>query len=373
MASYGNLLDAEELSSFLDFFMEANLARESATGSRPTPVCIWGTHGIGKTEVVRALAKGKGWPLAYCAPAQFEEMGDLHGLPVKVIADDSGRHGYTSYLPPQWVPREEGPGILLLDDINRADDRILRGLMQLLQNFEMFSWSLPPKWQIVLTANPDAGNYSVTPMDDAMLTRMFHATMKFDTRIWGAWALKAGVHPVGVDFVLTYPEAVTGVRTTPRSLVQVFSKLPAHISELKHNLSRVATIARGALDEETVSAFLSYVNDELEFLISPADILEAENFDEVRARIVAASRDTRGTVRLDRLSTICTRLLLAVAGDAYGKPSARNIKNVVQFLMIPELPADLRFSLHRDIVSLAGDRPNLVKDAALAKLVLGSV
>ena len=38
----------------------------------------------------------------------------------------------TVFAPPAWVPTADGPGILLLDDVNRADDRILRGLMQLL-------------------------------------------------------------------------------------------------------------------------------------------------------------------------------------------------------------------------------------------------
>ena len=90
-------------------------------------------------------------------------------------------------------PTQEGPGILLLDDINRADDRILRGLMQLLQNFELFSWTLPPKWQIVATANPEGGDYSVTPMDDAMLTRLVHLTMVFDPKTWAQWAESAGV------------------------------------------------------------------------------------------------------------------------------------------------------------------------------------
>ena len=49
--------------------------------------------------------------------------------------------------------------------------------MQLLQEFEMFAWALPPKWQIVATANPEGGDYSVTPMDDAMITRLLHITM----------------------------------------------------------------------------------------------------------------------------------------------------------------------------------------------------
>lgn len=373
MTAYGSLLNAEELTEFLDFFLESNLRHESSTGERPTPICVWGTHGIGKTEAVRAIAKSKGWPLAYCAPAQFEEMGDLHGLPIKVSSSEHAVDGYTAYLPPQWVPRSDGPGILLLDDINRADDRILRGLMQLLQNFEMFSWRMPARWQIILTANPEVGNYSVTPMDDAMLTRMIHVTMKFDPKIWAAWAVNAGVNPVGIDFVLTYPEVVTGIRTTPRSLAQVFSKIPLDRLELKKSLAKVATILRGGLDEETVSAFISYINDELDFMISPDEILEAEDFEPIRKRVIAAAKGARGSVRLDRLSTISTRLLLAIAGEQYRSPSTKNSRNCIAFLMMDELPADLRFSLHKDIVSLPGDRPKLVQDATLAKLILKSV
>ena len=49
-------------------------------------------------------------------------MGDLHGMP-NVIDPDEKVSGdeYTVYSPPDWVPTEEGPGILLLDDINRAE------------------------------------------------------------------------------------------------------------------------------------------------------------------------------------------------------------------------------------------------------------
>ena len=112
-------------------------------------------------------------------------MGDLHGMPI-VVDPDKRITGdeYTVYSPPDWVPKEEGPGILLLDDINRADDRILRGCMQLLQNFELFSWHLPDKWQIVATANPEGGDYSVTPMDDAMLTRFYDTSLNFVSKIW---------------------------------------------------------------------------------------------------------------------------------------------------------------------------------------------
>ena len=73
---------------------------------------------MGKTHIVTDFARERNWKFAYCAPAQFEEMGDLHGMPVtmdpdpNVVGDER-----TVYLPPDWVPTEEGPGILLLDDM----------------------------------------------------------------------------------------------------------------------------------------------------------------------------------------------------------------------------------------------------------------
>ena len=181
-----------------------------------------GTHGLGKTQLVESYAKTLGWKFAYCALLNLKRWvistECQHNRSDRTVSGDE----YTIYAPPDWVPTQKGPGILLLDDINRADDRILRGIMQLLQNFEMFSWQLPEQWQIVATANPEGGDYSVTPMDDAMLTRMLHLTMVFDAKAWAYWATKSNVDPRGIAFVLNYPESVTGQRTTPRTLTQFF-------------------------------------------------------------------------------------------------------------------------------------------------------
>ena len=114
------------------------------------------------------------------------------------------------------------PVLLKADDLNRAEDRI-SGMMQPLQNFELFaSWRLPPKWQIVCTANPEGGDYSITYMDGAMLTRMLHFTMKFEPAPWAEWAKRKGVRKESINFVLSYPEILQGRRTTPRSLTQFF-------------------------------------------------------------------------------------------------------------------------------------------------------
>ena len=93
-------LNSKEITSFLEYAMKQNDAL-AAKGKRGTPVCIWGKHGIGKTEMVIQFAKKNNWPYVYCAPAQSEEMGDLHGIPeIFDPTPDSPNSGdeYTLYI-----------------------------------------------------------------------------------------------------------------------------------------------------------------------------------------------------------------------------------------------------------------------------------
>ena len=380
--TYGSQLDSEAVTKVLEHIFRTNQANEEKSanvspngqGKRPTPICIWGLHGIGKTAIVKAFAASNGWKFRYCAPAQFEEMGDLHGLPVRHDPNPD-LHGdeTTIYMAPEWVPREEdaGPGILLLDDLNRADDRILRGTMQLLQEFEMFSWKLPPKWQIVCTANPEGGDYSVSTMDDAMLTRMLHLTMVFDLKAWSRWASASGVDPRGIAFVLTYPEVITGKRTTPRTLAQFFDQVGG-IADLKQNIELVRVLAESSLDSITATTFLAFVNDDLEQLIHPEDILDSKDFKQVAKRLAQLAKGPGSAKRVDRIATICTRLYLLLVDPKY-QQKPEHADNLTSFLMHEDIPNDLRFSLHRDLIAAGGNLPGMLRSRKLAKLVVGGL
>jgi hypothetical protein len=231
--------------------------------------------------------------------------------------------------------------------MNRADDRILRGTMQLLQNFEMFSWSLPPKWQIIATANPDSGDYSVTPMDDAMLTRMLHLTLNFDVKSWAEWAIKNGIDSRGVDFILTYPEVVTFRRTTPRSLVQFFGQIH-NIPDLAKSIDLVAIIATSCLDEETVSSFITFIQNALSKIPQPATILNAEKTDDFITIVNELATGEGGFKRIDLLSTLCTRLVIELKKSDF-TPHKNLAENLTSFLLMEVIPGDLRFALHRDL------------------------
>jgi MoxR-like ATPase len=380
--TYGAQVDSDQLAKSLEHVLENNLKMEQAFAKqfpeakpkRPTPICIWGTHGIGKTAMINTFAEKRGWKMKYIAPAQFEEMGDLHGLPVKYDPNpEKLGDEVTLYVPPEWVPKKEevGPGILVIDDINRADDRILRGIMQLLQNFEMFSWALPPQWQIVCTANPEGGDYSVTSMDDAMLTRFLHFTMVFDVKAWAAWATAANVDPRGIAFVLTYPEVITGKRTTARTLTQFFEQI-VPIENLKADIELVSVLAQGTLDSITATTFIAFVNDELEALIDPEDILNAKDFKVIKDHIHQLATGKGDEKRVDRIATICTRLFLLISSDKFVfKPAHKD--NLVSFLMHEDIPGDLRFSLHKDLANIGGKVAEALRDPKLAKLVLSNV
>jgi hypothetical protein len=372
LIEYGKKGNSKELREILSHIFNRN-NELSELEKKGTPICIWGTHGLGKTQIIRDYALEKKWKFSYIAPAQFEEMGDLHGMPTVVDPDENiVGDEYTVYSPPDWVPREEGPGILLLDDINRADDRILRGCMQLLQNFELTSWKLPPKWQIVATANPEGGDYSVTPMDSAMLTRMLHATLKFDAKIWAEWAYKANVDKRGISFVLTYPELVNSERTTPRSLTQFFEQI-ASIENLKENIQLVEALALSSLDEIAVSTFISFVNDELIQLIDPEEILDTKDFKSLEKKIKDISVDDSGAKRVDRLSTICARLYLKLVSDSYLQEKNHG-KNLVQFLLLDTIPNDLLMSLYMDLQKHGGDEiKEMTRDKKLANKLLSTL
>jgi len=360
---YGTTSNATEVQKFTEHIITTNINSEKR-GHKKSPICIWGTHGIGKTEMVQQIAEAKGYQWAYIAPAQFEEMGDLVGMPAI-------ENGKTVFSSPDWVPTTEGPGILLIDDVNRADDRILRGIMQLLQNYELVSWKLPPLWQIVLTANPDGGDYSVTPMDNAMLTRMMHITMNFDPKAWAIWAEKNGVDSRCINFVLTYPEIAQGQRTTPRSLVQFFQSIES-IKEFNSELPLIQMMGSSCLDEETVASFISFVQQNLSELVTSEEILKTKNFENSVYKPLRAIVQ-KEVLRVDIIATLCTRMVNYLTLNNI-KPNKDEIKNIQSFIKMDIIPNDLRLTLLQDLVSSENTAlKGVMTDPEVAMLLLNKM
>ena len=352
---YGPKLTGAPFVRFIEHLYEGNVHRLAA-GQQPVPCCIWGRHGIGKTQSMRDFAKRRRIGFVQINPAQFEEMGDITGMPQ---VHDPGTPGdwtddVTVYVMPDWAKEmhRQGPeGILLMDDFNRADGRIIRGIMQLLQDRRMVSWALPERWQIFLTANPDGGDYSVTPVDDAVLTRMSHVTLQFDHRAWADWARAHRVDDRGIAFVVGYPELVGSSRTTPRSLVNLFSQL-SRIHSLADEIELVDALARSCIDAESADAFVGFVRHSLSDIPTSEEILDCEDFARDLAPRIVRSTSAPGkgdSSRADILAIVVDRLVSALS-TAPGPLQGRRRANAIALLTWERLPADLRFATLQRLV-----------------------
>jgi hypothetical protein len=203
-------------------------------------------------------------------------------------------------------------------------------------------------------------------MDDAMLTRMMHITMDFDVKEWAKWAEENGVDQRGINYVLTYPEMVTGERTTPRTLVQFFESI-AGIENLDEDLGLVQMLADSSLDSNTVASFISFVNNNLSKLVTPEQITNTKNFKkEVLEHLKGIVM--KGTLRVDILATLCTRLVNYLVINNI-KPNKEQLDNIKQFIKLDFIPNDIRLSMAQDLVSA----PNLkliMADPEIGKLLL---
>ncbi|MEL6657672.1 MAG: AAA family ATPase [Bacteroidota bacterium] len=328
------------------------------------PVCLWGRHGIGKTELIKDIAAAQAWPLISISPAQFEEMGDLIGLPF--LDQQSETSTTTRFAPPDWVPQDKGPGILLIDDFNRADDRILRGLMALWQERRLSSWSLPDQWYIVLTANPEGDIYSVTPVDEANLTRMLHLELQYDVKSWVAWAQSQNLAEEAITFVQQHPEVIDGQQTTPRTLT-FFFRLWRQYGKPAAKEPLLLTLAESAISRQAARQFIQYLQDDTFKL---PDILTLLQQSASQTSTLLTQLQNGQAPRNDLISQLCARLLQYV--EQRPQLSEEQTQQLLRFLMNEQLPTEqLLLILHSLSAMQHSVLPPLLKEPRLGQLILG--
>lgn len=189
-----------------------------------------------------------------------------------------------SYCPPEWIAGlDDKPGILILDDYSRADQRFIQACMTLIETQKYMSWSLPKNWTILLTTNPDNGEYLVTPMDIAQKTRFISVNLKFDVEIWAKWAEKYGIDSRCINFLLLHPEIVTE-QCNARSIATFFNALGS-IENFEKELPLIQMIGEGSVGPEFSTLFSIFINNKLDKLVSPKDMLLSPNEDEILKKI----------------------------------------------------------------------------------------
>tara|TARA_R110000782_G_scaffold220715_1_gene307938 strand:- start:108 stop:1379 length:1272 start_codon:yes stop_codon:yes gene_type:complete len=353
-------LNAKELKGFLNHIITNNRSLQE-DGKLPVAVEVVGESGIGKTSNIVELAKENDLNFVKLNLAQIEELGDLVGFPVrqfqmykeKIVSKTMGdsmnytaaqraaaskdianitqkttkkvgmwvdelavqeylKTGYKmtgknrmSYCAPEWIADKKEGGILLLDDWNRADTRFIQACMELIDRQSYISWTLPKDWHIILTANPDNGDYMVNSVDSAQKTRYITANLRFDVETWAEWAESANIDTRCINFLLLHPELVTQ-ETNARSITTFFNAISSFDS-FENNLALIQMIGEGSVGDAFASMFTTFINNKLDKLVTPKDLLTHDN----EQYILGELRGCIGqddAYRADIAATLATRL-----------------------------------------------------------------
>ncbi len=320
-------LNSEELKEFLRHIILNNRALQ-AKNTIPIAVNIEGDSGVGKTSTILQLAKELNLHLVRLNLAEIEELGDLVGFPIKefeVVKDGTSKWvteatipqyitaGYKpsgeskmSHAAPEFIHGVQKGGILLLDDYTRADSRFMQATMTLIETQEYMSWKLPEDWHIILTTNPDNGHYNVTSLDGAQKTRFATVHYKFDVEVWARWAERQNVDTRCINFLLMHPEMITR-DVNPRSVMTFFNSISS-IPDFEKSLGLIQMIGEGSVGPEFAIMFNTFINNRMDKLISPKEMLLNPNSNHIIGEIKKAT-GIGSSFRADIGSTLVTRLI----------------------------------------------------------------
>lgn len=365
-------LNVDELKDVISHIIRNNRELQKQ-GKMPVSVEIVGDSGIGKTSSVLQLADELGLDFVKLNLAQIEELGDLIGFPIRqfqVCKTEDGKDdclwidehaveeytkmGYAftgenqmSYCPPEWIAGRTRGGILVLDDWNRADVRFIQAVMELIDRQQYISWSLPPDWHILLTANPDNGEYMVNSIDNAQKTRFISANLRFDIDCWGRWAEANKIDTRCINFLLMHPELVT-TNTNARSITTFFNSMIS-IKTFEDSLPLIQLLGEGSVGEEFSSLFTMFINNKLDKLMAPHDILFGENQEHVM-NMLKSSIGNKENYRADIASTIGTRIINYSLWYAEEHAVETSLINRLGALITEDIfTNDLKFSIVKNI------------------------
>lgn len=321
-------------------------------------VLIMGDHGIGKSQLVRKVArlirKKKKWddkkfPVIDRRLSQMSE-GDMIGLPFKLGNEERIR---TRFAPMDWfIQACEEACLLFLDEGNRASGEVIQAAFQIGLDHELNGNVMHPESRVFMAVNDDASKYQVTDFDPAFLDRWWVCKLTPTFEEWLEWAQSTDpeeggfVHEDIIKFLLLNKEQLDPAsnvenmeKTTSRRSWDHFSRsyIENRMFEWNMNdqtqLNLLLQFAAGFLGQTTAAAFTAYLRT-VERYLNPEDILDT--YDEVEDRVIRLS--------VTETAALNNRLVEWLRKNTLTQPQAASLGR-----FFGQIPGELAVTLWMDI------------------------
>lgn len=242
------------------------------------PTFLWGAPGIGKSSIIKQLAREKG---IECIDLRLSLMDptDLKGIPFYE------RESHTAlWAPPSFLPRD-GAGILFLDELNSAAPAVQASAYQLILDRRVGEYELPIGWAIVAAGNREGDRGVVYRLPSPLANRFVHIEMEVNAQDWRDWALKQSIDSRVIGYIAYKNSALFGFDPlknersfpTPRSWEAVHSILKSPLPK-KLWLEAIS----GAVGDDAAVDFLGFVQvmdklPDIEAIIRGEDVDSSED------------------------------------------------------------------------------------------------
>lgn len=159
---------------------------------------IWGAPGVGKSSVIKQLAKNLGVTLVDLRLSLLDSV-DLRGFP---HMRDSKMH----FATPVFLPTDpDSKGILFLDEMNGAPPAVQSAAYQLVLDRKIGEYHLPDGWALVAAGNREGDQGVTYTMPAPLANRFVHIDFDVHFDDWRQWALANGIKPEVVNFISFRP------------------------------------------------------------------------------------------------------------------------------------------------------------------------
>lgn len=243
----------------------------------------------------------------------------------------------------------------------------------------MIGWDLKSKKiQIILTENPDDGEYNVSSMDKAQNDRMMKVHMVWDAQDWAERAEKIGLDERLINFVLWAPELLEQKKdqgisasgnVTPRMMDKFFS-LVSTIDDFDKNLDVISLFGNISVGSSITGQLTNFINKRLDKLPSVEKLLKVYDVATAKSQLTAACGDSEEDSINWKGATaaiLCTRMFNYARHHGKGM-SKDNIKQYLELVLHPSFSVDQKFLMVKQTMSagnnfaqiLAGD-PRMIK------------
>ena len=220
------------------------------------PVFIWGAPGIGKSSIIKQIAKEQGLEFLDLRLSLLDPT-DLKGIPFFNAKTNEGIWAKPSFLPSD----PDSKGILFLDEINTAPPAVQASAYQLILDRRVGEYELPKEWSIIAAGNRENDRGIVYKMPPPLANRFVHFEMEVDFDDWKAWAYNVKIDTSIIAY-LSYDKSMLftfdatqneKAFATPRSWEYVDSIIK---SELESEL--VLDSIGGAVGREAAVGYMSF-------------------------------------------------------------------------------------------------------------------